>query len=966
MKNMKKCLLSTCILISLFFAGTCDLAAQARKKHVSIDDVKKWRRHSVSLSDDGRWYTVLYSLTEKPQDEKEVKKKDSLDIAKNLDFYGKEYKTDVLYICQAGKGVKYEIPKGENPRFSRASDWIAYSIKSKSEKNKGNLKQKNSCRKEKSLKTIELKNLKTGLTRQYKSNAAYQFTRNADYFITSDKKSLLVYDLENNGEHYIGNTGEFLIDKKSEYIAYTIAAEDKRGNGIYLYNPETRTTRNLLTGNFVYSNLAWNKNRDALAALKYEVTRDKVDFKKMSILVISSLDKENLDCRQYAVSEMTGMPENMGPAVKHDRYNNEIAWSNDGKRLFIKIRKYESPQKKDDLKKPDSSETTTVDVWHWKDNKLLSQKMMEEKRKKNEVWEAIFYRKSRRIVPLTSKKMQHLLKSAGTDRWAIGTDNREYISDWDVSKNDLYKFDLITGKKTLILEEYAGRVIEISPDGEKVILWRDSNYQCYSFKDEVLTNLTSGLNVSFVNKEDDHWGFKRAYGFAGWVKNQNAIIVYHKLDLWLLPLDGKSSAVNLTKIMTDKKTIRFRIADMSFRNEKEIEKRYIDLSSPLILEAFNIKTKYAGYFELRNTKLKKLIYKPASFTASRWGGGLVKAKKSKALIYKLGDYQNYPEAYLSDNSFSKSLKITNTNPQQKDYIWGHRILIEYNNDDGVPLQGVLSIPNDYIKGSKLPMIVYSYEKMSDGLYRYPSPRLSGSSICEMMYVSDGYLFLQPDIHFNVGTPHSDMFECIDSAIEKVIALGYVDEKKIGYEGFSYGGHCGMFMSTQKNKFAAIAAGAGVSNLVQGFSVDIVADGSNEQDYYMTGQGRLGTDPVSDTQMFISESAVFQAGGMNTPLLLFHGTSDQVVKWEHSFGFYSILRYLKKPVIFLSYKGEGHGLRKKANRLDIQIRLKEYFDYYLKGKDAAAWIIEGIEYKPEKKSPKSGKDMKKSSELPLWK
>jgi len=259
------------------------------------------------------------------------------------------------------------------------------------------------------------------------------------------------------------------------------------------------------------------------------------------------------------------------------------------------------------------------------------------------------------------------------------------------------------------------------------------------------------------------------------------------------------------------------------------------------------------------------------------------------------------------------------------------------------------------------MIVYSYEKLSYNLYRYPSPYLSGSSVPEMLYVSDGYLFLQPDIHFNVGSPHSDMHECIDAAIEKVIELGYVDESRIGYEGFSFGGHCGMYISTQENRFAAIAAGAGVSNLVQGFNLDIVWDGSNEQDYYMTGQGRLGTDPTGNIDMFITESAVFNANTMNTPLLLFHGTADKVVQWEHSFGFYSILRYLKKPVIFLSYKGEGHGLRAESNRIDIQQRMKEYFDHFLKGGEIKDWMKEDYPLSLDKSNEK---DDKRS--LPKWK
>ncbi|MCK5147662.1 S9 family peptidase [bacterium] len=958
MKSFKNRFLSTFMLIPLIFAGTHYLYAQSSPKTITIEDVKKWRHHSITLSDDGMWYTVLYSLTEKPEAGKDTTAQKSDSSNTSTDLYGEDFKTDVLYICHAKNGAKYQIPDGKNPKFSSASGWIAYNIESDSDKEKN----KDAEKKKDATKTIELKNLKTGVTRQYKSNAEFQFAEDANYFITSDEKSLLIYDLDNLREHYIGNIGEFLIDKDSEYIAYTISSEDKRGNGIYLYHPADRITRALHTGNFIFSNLSWNRDKNALAAYKYEKVKDKIDFENMSIIVISGVDSDKSKLFDLQVKDFEGMPENMGPAVKFARYSNEIVWSHDDKRLHIKIKKYDSEEKKDLKDGKKDKEEPTVNVWHWKDKKLLSQKMLEEKRKKNETYDAIFLRKSKKIIRLTSKEMQRLTLSEGTDKWAVGMDDREYVSDWDVRKNDLYKVDLSTGKKKLIEKKYSGRVAEISPDGEFLILWKDGHYWSYNFKDDKSYNLTSGLNVSFINKEDDHWGHKPSYGFVGWVKNQQAVIVNHKLDLWLLPLNKNSRPTNLTQSITSKDSIRFRFDDLSFTGKPEIEDRYIDLSSSIILYAFNIKTKYAGYFSLEDYKLRKLIYGPDSYSASRWRSGLIKAKKSNVIIYKMGSYQNYPEAYLSDTGFSKSKKITDTNPQQKNYKWGHRILIDYTNDDGVPLQGILSIPDEYEKGRKLPMLVYSYEKMSQGMYSYATPRLSGASICEMMYVSDGYLVLRPDIHFNVGTPHSDMHECIDAAIEKVIELGYVDEKCIGYEGFSYGGHCGMFMSTQDNRFAAIAAGAGVSNLVQGFNIDIVRDGSNEQDYYMIGQGRLGTDPVSDTEMFISESAVFQAQNMNTPLLLFHGTTDQVVKWEHSFGFYSILRYLHKPVVFLSYRGEGHGLRKKANRLDIQKRLKEYFDHYLKGKDAAEWIDKGLPYTPEKKSDKK----KDKTELPMWK
>ncbi|MEN9839525.1 MAG: hypothetical protein RL177_1004, partial [Bacteroidota bacterium] len=50
--------------------------------------------------------------------------------------------------------------------------------------------------------------------------------------------------------------------------------------------------------------------------------------------------------------------------------------------------------------------------------------------------------------------------------------------------------------------------------------------------------------------------------------------------------------------------------------------------------------------------------------------------------------------------------------------------------------------------------------------------------------------------------------------------------------------------------------------------------------------------------------------------------------------------LDKDVIFLQYHGEPHHPQRYANKMDYTIRMKEYFDHYLKGSPAAEWILTG--------------------------
>jgi len=792
MKKSSKALQKSIYLIILIVIISYGLGySQADKKVITLDDVKLWRSHRVTLSDNGQWYTVLYSLTEKPDPKKEKPKpkKDSKkddDKSKEIATYGKNALTDVLYIRSVGSKKVYQIPRGSKPKFSPASPWIAYIIKPEST-NQGVKKEEKKSNEEKN--TIELRNLKTGKTKRWESNASFQFSEDGRYFLSHDKTSLLLCNLTDLKAHYIGNLGEFLLHKKSDLLVYTISSSDKRGNGIYAYHLTNQTTRALETGNYVYSNLAWNSDKNVLAAFKHKTEKKVQDPVDIRIITLEGVDTGKEKMSEYPAKIIKGIPKNMLLAVKKGR-GAEVAWSKDNKRLFLGIKK-RNPQDTKKAKKPskDSKEDPSVDVWHWKDKKLVSQQMMEFKRKQNKIFRILFNRKLKKAILLTNDEIQRLYRRSDTDQWGIGTDNRAYISDWDVTKNDIYRINLITGERKLIIKNLNGPV-HISPEGERAIFWRDGHYWFYTFKNHHLRNITENLSVSFLNKEHDYYGSKPAYGFVGWVKDENSVIVNHKLDLWLLSLVGDNKAINLTRSTTLGGSMRFRFNEVNFENKPEMNERYINLSASNILYAFDIKSKHSGYYQLSKNKLKKLLFKPASTNTRwwRWRPGLIKAKKAKALIFKLGSYQKYPESYLSNTQFSKLKKITTTNPQQKSYRWGRRILIDYTNDDGVPLQGILSIPDGYQTGQQQPMIVYTYEKLSDNFYQYPGPRISGASVSEIMYVSDGYLFLQPDIHFNIGTPHSDMHECIDAAIRKVMELGYVDEKHIGYQGFSFGGH----------------------------------------------------------------------------------------------------------------------------------------------------------------------------------
>jgi len=74
-----------------------------------------------------------------------------------------------------------------------------------------------------------------------------------------------------------------------------------------------------------------------------------------------------------------------------------------------------------------------------------------------------------------------------------------------------------------------------------------------------------------------------------------------------------------------------------------------------------------------------------------------------------------------------------------------------------------------------------------------------------------------------------------------------------------------------------------------------------------------------------------------------GDEDGAVPWYQGIELYLALRRLGKDAIFLQYRGEPHHLKKYPNKLDYSIKMKEYFDHYLKGEPAADWISKGVPY-----------------------
>jgi dipeptidyl aminopeptidase/acylaminoacyl peptidase len=778
---------------------------------------------------------------------------------------------------------------------------------------------------------------------------------------------VLVLDLRTGRHQLLGGVGEVAMDKTGAMMAYTVDLPIKDGNGVFVYDVKRGSSTPLDTDARVYTRPAWSDDGKALAVLKgqdveHHSERDNVLLAWPDVRAAINDDEP----AKPIILDRTKAADFPKDWVISDR--GALSWSDDDKRVFFGMKEQSALPPAGEKKTTD--EKADVDVWNTSDDRIQSVQMIRADQDRNFTYREAFDTTAGRFVKLADETMKDV--EIGQDgRWAVGRDARAYVSDYKPATADIYRVDTATGQRTLMLKgqltntSTGTHTFGISPDGKHFMYWKDGRFQDYDLDAGTSRALGGTAAPNFVDTDFDHPGPKPAFGVTGYSADGKNVIVEHKFDLWLLPLDG-SPAKNLTNGAGAQQEMRLRyirtepddpVLTLSsapatggfgggFGGRGRVNReKPIDLSKPILLSAYGEWTKKAGYYELANGTLKPLVYEDASFNTPE------KAEHADKYLFTRQTFVEFPDLRVAGPTFADWKRITDANPQQKDFLWGHRIMFDFKDHDGHRLQAIMAIPDDYKQGEKRPMLVNFYEKNSQNLHRYNAPSyLTGMGSSPMQAVSDGYITLIPDVYFHTGSSHSDMLEAVEAAVRKAIDMGYADPKHIGINGHSYGGEGAAFIGTRSRLFAAVGMGAGVTDLYQDFNQNwgwayqvTGGSGANGDDYYLDGQGRWGFSPWDKPDTYMFESALTHVPEVTAPFLIMHGTSDPTVAFQNGLGFYNALRYNKKNAVLLAYIGEGHGLRGWANRRDLTVRYFQFFDHYLKGAPAPKWMTDGVPY-----------------------
>ncbi|MCH7403370.1 prolyl oligopeptidase family serine peptidase [Belliella kenyensis] len=746
----------------------------------------------------------------------------------------------------------------------------------------------------------------------------------------TDGTKLLVRSFDGKTVYEYDRVKSYGFSDNGTQLFYIKAEEDTLKNaGVFILDLNTGVSQIVDMGKTDYVSPKISESNKYLAFL---ATEDSLKAKKpyYDLYLYDIAKKSN----QKIVSKDTpGILKN-GMISKSGR----ISFAHDDSRLFFgTTHDYVTYAYEDDTTILDE-ERVKLDIWGWQDAEIQPMQLKNKSRELNRSLLATYNLKDKKVIQLADDEVSNVIyDTKSKHKLALGFDDSAYrrAYSWDTQVgSDIYLINVETGAKTLIQKKLSGRP-SLSPSG-KFAYWYDSYdsaWYVYDVASKVSKNVSKDLGVLVYNEQHDSPSLPGSYGSAGWLLEDKAFLVYDKYDIWKIDPAGKTAPQNITKGEGRTQKIEFR------RQRIEIEEEEgIDPKSPLILTAFHEFTKQNGFYkgDINGSKAPEEIL----MTDHRYMG-LKKAENSEDIILRRSTYQQYADVYASDLSMNKLEQISFANPKQAEVNWGSVELVDYLANDGTPLQGLLFKPENFDSSKKYPMMVYFYERNSDGLHMYRSPAPSASTINIPYFVSNDYLVFVPDIKYDLGLPGPSAYNCIIPGVQSIVARGFVDAENMAIQGQSWGGYQVAYLITRTNMFKAAGAGAPVVNMTSAYGGIRWGTGMSRMFQYEKTQSRIGGTLWEKPLYYIENSPLFFMDRVNTPVLIMHNDEDGAVPWYQGIEMFMALKRLDKPAWLLQYNGEDHNLVQRKNRKDLSIRLSQFFDHYLKGAPAPLWMIEGL-------------------------
>lgn len=262
--------------------------------------------------------------------------------------------------------------------------------------------------------------------------------------------------------------------------------------------------------------------------------------------------------------------------------------------------------------------------------------------------------------------------------------------------------------------------------------------------------------------------------------------------------------------------------------------------------------------------------------------------------------------YVYDTASARIEPVSSAHPQVTRTALAPTEVVEYTARDGTRLWGYLTTPTS--AGRSAPLVVLPHGG--------PESRDSyGYNFFVQFLATRGYAVFQPNFRGSEGSGRSfaeaghrqwgrRMQDDITDGVRHLIDAGAADGRRICIVGISYGGYAALAgAALTPDLYKCAVSIAGDSDLIELLDLERQASGRSSTNYAYWQ--RLLGDPNADQAELAAVSPRRLAANITAPVLLIHGTQDEIVFARQSEGMRDALQRAGKPVRYVAIEGEGH-------------------------------------------------------------